>query len=151
MVHPVAFRQGNLNEELKGNFLLKCHQGLSGCRWMVWNTGSAGVWRRTLQALNNVTLLITSCECMLSSAKIFEGFCQGWEDPNLTCSGNKVCFNASAVLIPHAMRVWCSEHGRCSLLLTRWQQAQKAALLCDCFGALKQPLLHACPSGYLVG
>lgn len=87
---------------------------------MVWNTRSAGVWRRTFQSLNNVTLLITSCEFMPWSAKILEGFCQGWEDSNLICPEKEVCLMLliSAVLIPPAVRVWCSERGRRSLLPT---------------------------------
>lgn len=101
---------------------------------MVWNTRSAGVWQRTSQTLNNVTLLITSCEFMPWSAKILEGFYHGWEDPNLTCPENEVCLMlvTSALLIPPAVRVWCSECGRCSLLLTHRQQAQKAGLPSDC-------------------
>lgn len=116
----VGFCHDNWNEKSKKNFLFKHHQGLNGFRCVVWKTRTVSGWQRALQALNNVMLLITSCEFMLWKANILQRLCQGWKDPNLTHPENEVCLMLliHVVPVPSAVRVWCSECGRCSLLPT---------------------------------
>lgn len=115
----------------------------SGFKCMVWNTWGTGVWQRILQTLNDVVLLITSCEFLPWSARILEGFMWRVRAMRFDLPSEQSLLGAPDL---------CSAYSSCSQSVMFWmmlallQQTQRAGPPSGC-QATQETFPQSCPLG----